>query len=433
MRRQRAFRPALSDTLEGRIALSSAAAAAGHQAAVDARRSQAADVQSATTTPTSPSYEELTTTYANGDAGNIVGVGTIHGTTQTEYRLTVPTSSDTTTTSESINLAGGAGLEKVVNVATKQGNTTTENITTTLPNGSIDDQDRNTGYRWPQDQDRRMAHHTWRGNSDHRRHHRSKRAESDYHRGNPYRRRQGVPLSPGRHPIQSARIQHEQHDHGTRWRGHKRGQVEHDDRSATAAVDLTSNRTHRRPPRGADPFPRMGSVSAQAAAFVVNGNQDPSIERSPAHVAAGEKVGSCLAGNSQEGSDRIVVTHSSDLSQSETNTTLGPGGSISTVKSTTSTVLNPNEVGQSAALANLSLPAPTGTVQALNLQAQVLTPSSVIDGDPSPLPILLPEPSALTLMAIVFGGTVLRRGWTRLTSRKSRTILGFAAIESPIG
>ena len=46
--------------------------------------------------------------------------------------------------------------------------------------------------------------------------------------------------------------------------------------------------------------------------------------------------------------DRIVVTHSSDLSQSETNTTLGPGGSISTVKSTTSTVLNPNEVGQAA-------------------------------------------------------------------------------------
>ena len=36
MRRQRAFRPALSDTLEGRIALSSAAAAVGHQAAVDA-------------------------------------------------------------------------------------------------------------------------------------------------------------------------------------------------------------------------------------------------------------------------------------------------------------------------------------------------------------------------------------------------------------
>jgi hypothetical protein len=131
--------------------------------------------------------------------------------------------------------------------------------------------------------------------------------------------------------------------------------------------------------------------------------------------------------------DRIVVTHSGDLSQSETNTTLGPGGSITTVKSTTSTVLNPNEVGQSAALANLSLPAPTGTAQAFNLQAQMLTPSSVIAGDPSPLPIPLPEPSALVLMAIVFGGTVLRSGWTRLTSRKSRAILGRAAIESPIG
>ena len=79
----------------------------------------------------------MTTTYANGHAGNIVGVGTIHGTTQTEFRLTVPTGTNTTTTTESINLAGGAGLEKVVNVATIQGNTTTENITTTLPNGSM--------------------------------------------------------------------------------------------------------------------------------------------------------------------------------------------------------------------------------------------------------------------------------------------------------
>jgi hypothetical protein len=137
MRRQRAFRPALSEVLEGRIALSSAAAAVGHQAAVDGRRSQAAEVQPASTTTTSPTYEELTTTFANGDAGNIVGVGTIHGTTQTEYRLTVPTGGNTTTTTESINLAGGAGLEKVVDVSTKQGNTTTENITTTLPDGTI--------------------------------------------------------------------------------------------------------------------------------------------------------------------------------------------------------------------------------------------------------------------------------------------------------
>jgi len=137
MIRRRAFRPALWDVLEGRIALSNVAAAGGHQAALDERGSQAADVQSATTTPTAPSYEELTTTYANGVAGNIVGVGNIHGTTQTEYRLTMPTSNNTTTTTESINLAGGAGLEKVVNVSSKQGNTTTENITTTLPDGSI--------------------------------------------------------------------------------------------------------------------------------------------------------------------------------------------------------------------------------------------------------------------------------------------------------
>ena len=113
MIRRRAFRPALWDVLEGRIALSSAAAAVGHQAG-------AADVQSAITAPTSPSYEELTTTYANGDAGNIVGVGNITGTTQTEYRLTVPTGSNTTTTTESITLPGNAGLEKVVDVSTNR-------------------------------------------------------------------------------------------------------------------------------------------------------------------------------------------------------------------------------------------------------------------------------------------------------------------------
>jgi hypothetical protein len=100
-------------------------------------RHQAADVQSATTTtPTSATYEELTTTYANGDAGDVVGIGDIHGTTQTEFRLTTPTGNNTTTTNESINLAGGAGLETVLDVSTKQGNTTTDNVTTTLPDGS---------------------------------------------------------------------------------------------------------------------------------------------------------------------------------------------------------------------------------------------------------------------------------------------------------
>ena len=137
MTRRTAFRPALGDVLEGRIALSSAAAALSHQAAVDARRIQTADIHSATTAPTAPSYEELTTTYANGDAGNIVGVGDITGTTQTEYRLTVPTGNNTTTTTESIALPGNAGHETVVDVSTTQGNTTTQNITTTLPDGTI--------------------------------------------------------------------------------------------------------------------------------------------------------------------------------------------------------------------------------------------------------------------------------------------------------
>ena len=122
MRRRRAFRPELSGC-------------SGRPNCLERRGRRVPSPRRPRPRP--PSYEELTTTYANGDAGNVVGVGTIHGTTQTEYRLTMPTSGNTTTTTESINLAGGAGLEKVVDVSTKQGNTTTENITTTLPDGTI--------------------------------------------------------------------------------------------------------------------------------------------------------------------------------------------------------------------------------------------------------------------------------------------------------
>lgn len=122
MLRRRAFRPALCDVLEGRIALSGAAGAGA---------------QPATATPTSANYEELTTTYKNDVAASVAGVGSVDGTTQTEYRLTMPTGSNTATTTESINLAGGAGHETAVDESTKQGNTTTENITTTLPDGTI--------------------------------------------------------------------------------------------------------------------------------------------------------------------------------------------------------------------------------------------------------------------------------------------------------
>jgi hypothetical protein len=48
--------------------------------------------------------EKLTTTYANGDAGDIVGIGKINVTTATEYHLTVPTGTDTTTTTDSYRL-----------------------------------------------------------------------------------------------------------------------------------------------------------------------------------------------------------------------------------------------------------------------------------------------------------------------------------------
>jgi hypothetical protein len=126
MIRRRAFRPALCDALEDRIALSGAGAASH----------QAADVQSAST-PTAPSYDEIVTTYANGDAGSVVGIGKLSGTTETEYRLIMPTGTNSTTTTESITLPGNAGHESVVDVATEQGNVTTQNITTTLPDGTV--------------------------------------------------------------------------------------------------------------------------------------------------------------------------------------------------------------------------------------------------------------------------------------------------------
>ena len=69
MPRRRAFPPELSNVLEGRIALSSVAAAVGHRSGVVAAESQAAKAAS-----TLPSDEELTTTYANGHAGNFVGI-----------------------------------------------------------------------------------------------------------------------------------------------------------------------------------------------------------------------------------------------------------------------------------------------------------------------------------------------------------------------
>jgi hypothetical protein len=131
--------------------------------------------------------------------------------------------------------------------------------------------------------------------------------------------------------------------------------------------------------------------------------------------------------------DRIVVTHNGNLSQSETNQTLGPGGSATTVKSKTSMVLNPNLAGQSATQASLSIPRPTGTAQALNLEAQVLPlPNGISGVEPSPMPIPLPEPSTLTLLGTVFTGIGLRRGCRWLMTQGSQEILGLPSIKGPI-
>jgi hypothetical protein len=110
--------------------------------------------------------------------------------------------------------------------------------------------------------------------------------------------------------------------------------------------------------------------------------------------------------------DRIVITHTGALSQTETNTTTGPGGSISTVKSVTSTVLDPMSVGQSATEAGLSIPSPAtaaaAATQAPNLEAQVLPPSaSASDLEPTALPAPLPEPGSLLILSVMLGAAGL--------------------------
>jgi hypothetical protein len=111
--------------------------------------------------------------------------------------------------------------------------------------------------------------------------------------------------------------------------------------------------------------------------------------------------------------DRIVITLTGPLSQSETNTTRGPDGSISTVKSITSTVLDPITVGQDAAAATIPLPRPVTAAQALHLEAQYLaSPAAAGNAGPTVLPMPAPEPSTLAFFAAVLGAAWLRHGFS---------------------
>ena len=113
--------------------------------------------------------------------------------------------------------------------------------------------------------------------------------------------------------------------------------------------------------------------------------------------------------------DRIVITHEGSLSQSETNTTRSPGGSISMVKSVMSTVLDPSAVGQSTSQESLNIPAAGLAVQAPNIEAQVLAPSgATTDVEPTVLPVPLPEPGTLMFVGMVLGAAGLRRGWRKM-------------------
>ena len=123
--------------------------------------------------------------------------------------------------------------------------------------------------------------------------------------------------------------------------------------------------------------------------------------------------------------DRIVITHNGALSQSETNTTVGPVGSVSMVKSIMNTVLNPSELGLSAAQAGLNIPAPNPAPQALDLEAQLLAPPGAVTADVgSPPPVPMPEPGTLAFLGVVVGAAALRRGWRRMrfamTHKRSR-------------
>jgi uncharacterized protein YaiI (UPF0178 family) len=113
--------------------------------------------------------------------------------------------------------------------------------------------------------------------------------------------------------------------------------------------------------------------------------------------------------------DRIVITRDGSLSQSETNTTRGPGGSISTVKSVMSTVLDPSAVGQSTSQENLNIPAAGLAVQSPDIEAQVLAPSgATTDVHPTVLPVPLPEPGTLMFVGMVLGAAGVRQGWWRM-------------------
>ena len=114
--------------------------------------------------------------------------------------------------------------------------------------------------------------------------------------------------------------------------------------------------------------------------------------------------------------DRITVTHDGAFSQTETNTTQGPSGSIRTVKSTTDTVLNPSGAVQTEAARFLTIPAPQAPAQALHLEAQVMEPSSGTSPTGSAVqPAPVPEPSTLIFIGLVLGLAGLRRGLRGLT------------------
>jgi uncharacterized protein YaiI (UPF0178 family) len=252
-----------------------------------------------------PVSETTTTTYSDGS-------------TQTADLLIIPnTTAGAVTTTKDINLADGE-TEKVVDVATISGSTTTHAVTTTLPDASVQTKD-----------------------------------ETDMTKG--------------------------------------------DKTTVKAKVSMAG-----------------GGTQTITGETVLRGSKSATVETIT--NAAGQVY-----------HDRIVITHNGALSQSETNTTRGPGGSISTVKSVMSTVLDPSAVGQSTSQESLNIPAAGLAVQLPNIEAQVLAPSGATsDVQPTVLPVPLPEPGTLMFVGMVLGAAGLRRGWRRMRRPAGPATLVFA-------
>ncbi len=128
------------ESLEARVVLSHVAPVVGHPLAAEVQTGTAS-VPGAPAPGASQAGLGMDMSAATQAGYTVYQQRTTHysdGTTQIDDRLTVPNPNQNgTTTTDWISLRNGSGVEKMVTVATKAGNVITDNMTTTLPNGSV--------------------------------------------------------------------------------------------------------------------------------------------------------------------------------------------------------------------------------------------------------------------------------------------------------